>query len=333
MALVKYIGKKKASKGAPLLTAVSETALLSLWHGASIMDNNNNNTYVATIGFFDGVHQGHKYLIRQVKDEAKERGMKSMVVTFLTHPRKVLHADYQPALLTTCDEKVALLRREGVDEIVLMPFTCELSQMSAREFMQKLHSDYGVDVLVIGYDHRFGHDRSEGFDDYVRYGKDMSMDVVQALEEPDGIFSSTVVRNALVDGDVEGANAVLGYPYFMQGNVVGGYHVGTQLGYPTANIQVDADKLVPKDGAYAVRVRVADREYVGMLNIGVRPTLNNGTNRSIEVHILDFDGDLYGKSICMEFFKFIRKEQKFDSIDSLRAQLKEDESVCRQLFR
>ena len=119
----------------------------------------------------------------------------------------------------------------------------------------------------------------------------------------------------------------------MQGNVVGGYHVGTTLGYPTANIQVDADKLVPKDGAYAVHVRVADREYVGMLNIGVRPTLNNGTNKSIEVHILDFDGDLYGKSICMEFLKFIRKEQKFDSIDSLRAQLKEDESVCRQLFR
>ena len=292
----------------------------------------NNQSYVATIGFFDGVHQGHRYLIRQVKDEAMRRGMKSMVVTFPTHPRKVLHADYQPALLTTCDEKVTLLKREGVDDIVLMPFTRELSQLTAREFMQKLHTDYGVDVLVIGYDHRFGHDRSEGFDDYVRYGKEMSMDVVQALEDAEGQFSSTAARNALVAGDVTRANDVLGYPYFMQGGVVSGYHVGTKIGYPTANIQVNADKLVPKDGAYAVRVRVADREYVGMLNIGVRPTLNNGTNKSIEVHILDFDGDLYGKSIYMEFLKFIRKEQKFDSIDSLRAQLKEDENVCRKLL-
>lgn len=290
------------------------------------------NTYVATIGFFDGVHQGHRYLIRQVKDEAMRRGMKSMVVTFPTHPRKVLHADYQPALLTTCDEKVTLLKHEGVDDIVLMPFTRELSQLTAREFMQKLHTDYGVNVLVIGYDHRFGHDRSEGFDDYVRYGKEMSMDVVQALEEPDGRYSSTAVRNALVAGDVTRANDVLGYPYFMQGGVVSGYHVGTKIGYPTANIQVDSDKLVPDNGVYAVRVDVDGQKYGGMLNIGMRPTLNNGTDKSIEVHILDFEGDLYGKSICVEFIKFIRKEQRFESIDILRTQLKEDENVCRKLL-
>jgi len=342
--------------------------------------------YVATIGFFDGVHQGHRYLIRQVMDEAKTRGMKPLVVTFPTHPRKVLHSDYQPNLLTTCDEKVALLKAAGVDDVALMEFTYELSLMTAREFMQKLRDDYSVGVLVIGYDHKFGHNREEGFDDYVRYGKELGIDVVQALKEPEGKYSSTVARNALLEGDIATANTVLGYPYFIEGCVVKGFHVGTKIGYPTANISLPDDKLVPKNGVYQVRVRqfimhnsqctidrpergesglkefnglsanagLSEEEFkglreednnpdgysslitlhsslsFGMLNIGHRPTLDNGPQLSIEVHIFDCDEDLYGETLRVEFVKRIRDEVKFESLDDLKAQLARDEDECRK---
>jgi len=295
-----------------------------------------NKSYVATIGFFDGVHQGHRYLIRQVMDEAEGRGMKPMVVTFPTHPRKVLHSDYQPNLITTCEEKVELLKATGVENVALMEFTHDLSMMSAKEYMQMLHDDYGVCVLVIGYDHKFGHNRSEGFDDYVRYGKEMGMDVVRAKEEPDGKYSSTAARNALLEGDVKTASHVLGYPYFIQGNVVKGFHVGTKIGYPTANIDVDNDKLIPKNGVYAVRVQEfmggASSFRMGMLNIGYRPTLDNGPQMTIEVHILDYDEDLYGKALRLEFIERLRDEEKFDSIDELKAQLARDEQECRTIL-
>ncbi|MBQ7540619.1 MAG: riboflavin biosynthesis protein RibF [Bacteroidaceae bacterium] len=283
--------------------------------------------YVATIGFFDGVHQGHKCLIRQVRAEAEQRGMKSLVVTFPKHPRQVLATDYQPRLLTTCEEKLRLLRATGVDEIALMPFTRELSMLTAEEFMRTLHVEYGVDVLVIGYDHRFGHNRSEGFDDYVEYGKRMGLDVVLADEYDDGGLhcSSTEVRNALGRGDVDVANDILGYRYFVAGEVVNGFHVGTKIGYPTANLRVADEKLVPRNGVYVVKVG----DHVGMLNIGCRPTLDNGSNVSIEVHIIDYDSNLYGSVLTLEFVKYIREERRFDSVDDLKRQLAQDESTAR----
>lgn len=287
---------------------------------------NKEELYVATIGFFDGVHQGHRYLIRQVMDEAIKRGLKSMVVTFPTHPRKILQPEFHPLLLSMADEKVSMLESEGVDVITLMNFTRELSMMSAKDFMKKLHDEYNVCVLVIGYDHKFGHNREEGFHDYVRYGKEIGVDVIQALEEPEGKYSSTAARNALLNGDIDMANAILGYPYFMEGCVVNGFHVGTKIGYPTANISLPEDKLIPKGGVYQVRVE----GHLAMLNIGFRPTLNNGPKMSIEVHIFDFDEDLYGKTIKVEFLKRIRDEIKFGSVQELKQQLVKDEELCRK---
>lgn len=287
---------------------------------------NKETLYVATIGFFDGVHQGHRYLIRQVMDEAEKRGMEPLVVTFPTHPRKVLHPDYQPNLITTCDEKVGLLKSAGVDKVALLDFTYDLSLMTAREFMQMLRDEYTVGVLVIGYDHKFGHNREEGFDDYVRYGKEMGIEVLQALEEREGKYSSTAARNALMDGDIATANAILGYPYFMEGRVVKGFHVGTKIGYPTANIALPDDKLIPLGGVYQVRVD----GRLAMLNIGYRPTLNNGPQMSIEVHIFDYDEDLYGNTIRVEFLRRIRDEIKFGSVQELKQQLKKDEELCRK---
>ncbi len=287
--------------------------------------------YVATIGFFDGVHSGHRYLIERVREVARIRGLQSMVVTFPVHPRKVLQADYQPQLLTTKDEKLELLAKTGVDKLVLLDFDREMARMTAREFMQMLHRDYAVEVLIVGYDHRFGQGRTACFEDYVTYGKELSMEVLRA-EELKGGASSTVVRRALLGGDVALANSKLGYRYFLHGKVVHGFRNGTRMGFPTANLQVEEDKLIPMNGAYGVEVTVAGKVYQGMLNIGQRPTLDNGEERSVEVHIFDCQMDLYDQWLCVEFLFFLRAEKKFLSVDELCKQLDVDKSDCKRMF-
>lgn len=283
---------------------------------------------VCTIGSFDGVHQGHRFVVSQVMEQAKERGLTSLVVTFSNHPLKVLRPDFQPQLLTLEDEKVELLKETGVDSIALLEFTKELSQLSAREFMQKiLKEQLNAKVLVIGYDNHFGHDHKT-FDDYVEYGKELGIEVIKNTELPsDFKASSTAVRNALNQGDILAANKILGYPYYIKGKVVNGFHIGRKIGFPTANVEVPSDKLIPMDGVYCVKAL----DHIGMMNIGYRPTLDNGPQRSLEVHLLDFDGNLYGDEIKIEFLKFLRGEKKFDSIEQLQQQLKLDEKECRKL--
>lgn len=291
---------------------------------------------VATIGFFDGVHLGHRFLISQVQEEAARRGMSSMVVTFGDHPLKVIREDFKPFLLNTPDEKLEQLAATGVDSIAVLDFDKKQSQMSAHDFMEKILLDiYNVRVLLIGYDHHFGHNREEGFDDYVRYGKEIGIEVLPAsplqLDHADGMCpSSTIARKALQEGDVEKANMVLGYSYFIEGTVVGGFQNGRKLGFPTANISVNDEKLVPATGVYFVKVGDAD---FGMLNIGTRPTLGNGSQRSIEVNIFDFHENIYSQSLKIEFLNFIRHEKKFDNIEQLQEQLENDEQVCRSLIR
>lgn len=281
---------------------------------------------VATIGSFDGVHQGHRFMVSQVMEQAKMRRLASLVVTFSNHPLKVLRPDFQPQLLTLTEEKVELLQETGVDGIALLEFTKELSQLSAREFMQKiLKQQLNVEVLIIGYDNHFGHDH-KSFEDYVEYGKELGITVLQNTElQADFKASSTAVRNALNEGDITTANKVLGYSYYIKGKVINGFHIGRKIGFPTANIEVDADKLIPKNGVYCVKAL----GHIGMMNIGFRPTLDNGPQRSLEVHLLDFNGDLYGDEIKIEFLHFLREEQKFDSIEELQQQLKHDETECR----
>lgn len=292
--------------------------------------------FIATIGFFDGVHRGHQFLIAQLQKAAHERRLASAVVSFRQHPRKVLHQEFQPQLLTTCSEKVERLRGLGVDQCFLLDFTPDLAALTARAFMQLLKEEYRVDALLIGYDHRFGHDRTEGFDDYVRYGKELGMEIVKAEPYlmPDGkAVSSSLIRQLLQKGQVAVANDYLGYAYRLSGTVVQGHQVGRSIGFPTANVQLeDAEKLLPSDGVYAVRVKVQDVIYGGMLSIGVRPTIHNGTDRSIEVYILQFEGDIYGQPISMEIVEHTRDEVKFESMHDLAEQLSKDKKQIEEIL-
>lgn len=288
---------------------------------------------VATIGFFDGVHRGHRYLIEQVCEVARMRGYESAVVTFPIHPRKVMQSDFTPCLLTACEEKQYLLSRTGISHCIMLPFTKELAGLSAFQFMRLLHTTYNVRVLVIGHDHRFGHKRSEGFSDYERYGCELGIEVLRARAYPYNnttSVSSSLIRRLLLLGNVEEASELLGYAYFIEGIVVGGYRVGRRIGFPTANISlVDQDKLVPSSGVYAVRVGLDGCEYGGMLSIGRRPTLESAGERSIEVHIFDFQGDIYDRKLRISFLTRTRGEQRFDSLEELKAQLHRDEVQIR----
>lgn len=306
------------------------------------MTKTNSKGFVATIGFFDGVHLGHRFLIDYVIETAKKSKMQSMVVTFSEHPRKVLHTDFQPEILTTKDEKLRLLKGTGIDEITMLDFTKELSQMPAKDFMQLLYDTYEVRVLVVGYDHRFGCGRAEVFDDYHKYGDEMGMRVIKCphFKLPKGSttaysISSTSIRKALTAGKVKTATDLLGHRFILSGEVVHGFHNGTDLGYPTANIQVEAGKLVPMEGVYLVNIidDSTKKKTYGMLNIGSRPTMDNGGQQSIEAHIFDCNTDLYGNRLEVELIEFLRKEKKFDDIDSLKAQLKSDEEACRLILK
>ena len=283
---------------------------------------------VATIGFFDGVHLGHRFLIEQVKELAKDKGLRSALITFPVHPRQVMKSDYRPELLTTPEEKIELLKAQGVDYCIMLDFTVELSQLSALSFMKDiLQQRYNVSTLIIGYDHRFGHNRSEGFEDYVRYGQQIGMNVhrAQACMIDDLNISSSLVRAHLLEGKIDLSTRYLGYNYSIEGVVVGGYRVGRTIGFPTANLDLrESNKLIPSDGVYAVRVEVKGCLYAGMLNIGYRPTLDNGSKKSIEVHILRFDEDIYDEKIRLYFVSRIRSEMKFSGLDELIAQLKRD---------
>ncbi len=290
---------------------------------------------VATIGSFDGVHRGHRSLLAQVRSIADERGMRAVVVTFAASPKRVLGMSGAPQLNTT-EERAALLRQVGMDKVAMLDFTPEMAAMSACDFMQQVLKDrLHIAVLVIGYDHRFGRGRSEGFDDYVRYGEEMGIEVVrgEACTDKGEPISSTRIRHLLAVGNVEEATCLLGYQYMLQGEVVDGYKEGRKMGFPTANLRpLSADKVIPADGVYAVRVSVNDVYYKGMLNIGYRPTLNNGRERSIEVHILDFEGSLYGKTVTVEFTHRLREERTFANVEELIAQLRKDEEKVRELL-
>ena len=295
---------------------------------------------VATIGFFDGVHRGHRFLIRQLTRYAAGHDLASFLITFRTHPRQVMQAAYQPQLLTTYDEKCEQLTTTGADYCLTLDFTTALAALSARRFMVEiLKEKLSVKVLIIGYDHRFGHDRSEGFAEYVEYGRELGMEVVRAdaFAMSEVNVSSSMVRACLAEGEVGMAARCLTRPYEITGRVVHGFHVGHELGFPTANIQVeDAQKLIPKNGVYAVWVKggTGGEEHVwgGMLNIGLRPTMENGENRTIEVHLLDFAGDLYGCCLTLSFVRRLRDERKFRNKGELVHQLREDEAMVRMIL-
>lgn len=292
---------------------------------------------VATIGFFDGVHRGHRFLIDRVIEEAQRSGMSSAVITFDRHPREVLQTDYQPDLLSTLDEKLLLLSKTHVDNTVVLHFDASLAALTAHDFMRDvLQGQLKVRKLIIGYDNRFGHNRSEGFDDYVRYGKELGIEVIRAdAFLPDDVrVSSSVIRTCLREGRVEDANRLLGYDYTIESRIVSGYQNGRKMGFPTANLDVTrCQQLLPASGVYAVLVRLKDSVgwKRGMMNIGHRPTFN-GRTTSMEVNLFNFSGDLYGQELLVSFISKIRDEHKFDSIDALAEQLQHDKVQINKLF-
>lgn len=285
---------------------------------------------IATIGFFDGVHIGHCHLINILKKVARERGVESCVITFDRHPRQVVQPEWCPEMLTTLEEKTQLLEATGIDRCEVLHFDREMANLSAHDFMlHTLKEKLGVSILVTGYDNRFGHNRSEGFEDYVRYGKEIGIEVIKGEELTDGSnnVSSSSIRRMLKEGRIEDATRCLGREYQLTGTVVGGEHIGRTIGFPTANIRPDdSSKLIPANGVYAVDVwsQAGDinRERA-MLNIGTRPTFN-GTATTIEVHIPHFAGNLYGSTLSIAFLRKIREERKFDSPEALVEQLNKD---------
>lgn len=295
------------------------------------------NACVATVGFFDGVHGGHRFLINEVLEEARSKQLPAVVVTFNEHPRKVLRSDFQPYLLTTLEEKIDLLISTGIDACVVLDFTPELSMLSAHEFIKRvLHKQLKVKTLFVGYDHRFGHDRTDGFEQYQIFGEELGIEVKQAEQyhlPSDEHFSSTQIRNALKIGDMALANTLLTYPYTFIGVVISGYKRGRRIGFPTANIWFDSkEKIIPAVGVYAVRVYIKKNIYKGMMNVGFRPTFSAENELSMEVHIIDFDADIYDQKIKIECLFRLRDEKKFAGIDDLIAQLQKDRTMAINLL-
>lgn len=295
---------------------------------------------VATIGFFDGVHLGHRYLINKVVDTARQQQLASVAVTFASHPRQVLQPQWHPQLLSTLQEKTTLLATTGIDRLVVLPFDSDMASLTARDFMYLiLYRQLGVKTLIMGYDNHFGHRQAgstEGFDDYVAYGREMGMTVLQGqpFDAADVRVSSSKIRHFLTEGQVELAAQCLGRPYELSGTVVSGEHIGTGMGYPTANLQpADADKLIPASGAYAVLVRMeGSRELKhGMMNIGNRPTFG-GHHKTLEAHIFYFDQDVYGQQLTVSFISRLRAEQRFDSPEALMAQLEDDSRRAEEIL-
>lgn len=295
---------------------------------------------VATIGVFDGVHLGHQLVISKVLEQARQRRLVSTVITFDRSPREVLDPSFRPQLLTTLEEKSDIIASLGVDQLVVLPFTREMASLSAWDFMQQVLSDQlHVKVFFTGYDNRFGHDRTEGFDDYVRYGEQLGMQVLRGdVELMDGgslAVSSSEIRRLLADeGRVELMPRYLTRRYVLKGRVMPGEHIGHKIGYPTANLEPEGTgKLIPAAGVYAVWAMLEGEQSPrpAMMNIGMRPTFD-GHHQTLEVNILGFDGDLYGQMVQVTFVERLRDERKFDSPEALAAQLEQDRDRVNEIL-
>lgn len=290
----------------------------------------------ATIGFFDGVHLGHRFLIDELKRTAAARNLPSAVITFPEHPRTVLHSDYQPRLLNSFEEKIDLLGGTGIDYCIVLPFTPELSRLPAQAFIEDVVSRrYRVNTLLTGYDHRFGHNRTDGFEQYRTYGKACGVEVLRAPAFDAGRIrvSSSEIRAQLAARNIRQANEFLTYPYRIKGTIIAGNQIGRTIGFPTANIRVDEPfKVIPGIGIYAVRVAVNGEKYPGMLYIGNRPTLSDDNAISLEVNILNFSGNLYNREIEVFFEEYIRENRKFGSLDELKQQLARDREQALSLL-
>lgn len=282
---------------------------------------------ILTIGTFDGVHIGHQKILKRVVALAQKENLVPTVLTLFPHPRMVLQKDDNIRLLNTIDERIQLLKNLGIEEVIVKEFTKEFANLSARDYVEQILVDeLNTKQIVIGYDHHFGKNRSANIDDLKVFAEAFNFKVeeISAQEIEDVTVSSTKIRNALNNGHIEIANSYLGYNYFISGEVVKGKGIGRTLDYPTANIAIkESYKLIPRDGVYVVKSEIEGLTIYGMMNIGTNPTVD-GKTRSIEVHFFDFDKDIYGETLRIEFLHWLRSEQKFKNLEALKKQLSKD---------
>ena len=294
-----------------------------------------NSKSILTIGTFDGVHLGHQKIITSLVTKAQKQGLHANILTFFPHPRMVLQKESNLKLIDTLEEKQNLLSELGIDNLIIQPFSKEFSKLTAIEFTRDvLVNELGMSALMIGYDHRFGKNREASVEDLITYGQSYNFEVtvIPAQDISSITVSSTKIRDAIKISNFKKVNQFLGRPYELNGKVIKGNGVGRTIKYPTANIEIkEIYKLIPPKGVYLVKIYLGKNEFSGMMNIGNRPTIN-GLNQTIEVYIFDFDKDIYGKNLKVCFLKKIRKEKKFDSLPSLKSQLKKDEENCKRIL-
>lgn len=302
----------------------------------SIKSFSTTKATIVTIGTFDGVHIGHKKILEQITKSAHTLDCESLVLTFFPHPRMVLQEDTEMKQLNTLDEKIALLDNLGINNLVIHPFDKEFSRLTAEEFViQVLVTVFKIKKIIIGHDHRFGRNRTANIDDLITFGKSYGFEVAQiSAEEINEVsISSTKIRNALLEGNIELATTYLGYNYSITGIVCKGKQLGRTIGFPTANIDIEEKyKLVPLNGVYIAKSIINGKVFHGMMNIGIRPTVD-GSSQTIEIHFFDFNQDLYNQKITVSFLHRIRSEQKFENVAALKNQLLLDKTSAQDYIR
>ncbi len=296
----------------------------------SINDFVSSKKTILTLGTFDGVHIGHRKILEKLTQNGENGKYESLVLTFFPHPRMVLKGQSEVKLLTTIEEKTALLEKTGIENLVIHPFDESFSRLTASEFVKTVLVDqFHIKKIIIGHDHRFGKDRTANIDDLITFGKqyDFEVEQISAQEIEDVSVSSTKIRKELKEGNMALANEYLGYDYFLTGTIIKGKQLGRTIGFPTANIRIREDyKLIPKNGVYVVKSTINQQTVFGMMNIGFNPTVAS-ENLSLEINYFDFDADLYDQELAVSLLKYIRPEQKFDSVDLLKAQLEKDKNT------
>lgn len=287
---------------------------------------------IVTIGTFDGVHLGHQQILKQLIDTSQQSKLKSVLLTFFPHPRMVLQPDISMRLIQTIEEREKALRKTGLDYLVIHPFSEKFSRLSADDYVKQILVDkLNVRKVVVGYDHRFGRNRTASLEDMYNYADIYDFEVIEidAKKIKSTAVSSTKIRKAIDQGDIALANSYLGDPFTLEGVVVHGDKRGRELSYPTANIELqNKHKIIPKQGVYLIQSDIDNQVVYGMMNIGTKPTFDT-TNPSIEVHFFDWNGDLYDQTLQVKLLKWIREEQKFGSVEELQAQIHADERYCR----
>jgi riboflavin kinase / FMN adenylyltransferase len=307
---------------------LSKTLALKIFN--SITDFSSSKKTILTLGTFDGVHFGHKKILEKLTQNTEGGKYESLVLTFFPHPRMVLKGKSEIKLLNTISEKIDLLEKIGIQNLVIHPFDEKFSRLSAQEFVKDVLVDqFHIKKIIIGHDHRFGRDRTANINDLIDFGKQYGFEVEQiSVQEINEVsISSTKIRKALLEGNMALANNYLGYDYFLTGTVLKGKQLGRTIGFPTANLKIEENyKLIPKKGAYIVKSILDQKEVFGMMNIGFNPTVA-GDSLSIEINYFDFDADLYGKKITVCILEYLRPEQKFESVTLLKEQLKKDKDM------